>query len=88
MPALRTRLPLSALASAPLGLLPATAHAYVGPGVGLALLGPFFTLLCLVAIALLTLLFFPLRRLIFRLWRLWRRHRPQRQDPPRDPEGP
>ena len=41
----------------------APAGAYVGPGVGLALLGPFFTLIALVAVALGTLLFFPLRRL-------------------------
>jgi hypothetical protein len=35
---------------------------YVGPGIGLALLGPFFTLALLVGIALLTLFAAPLRR--------------------------
>ena len=40
---------------------------YVGPGIGLALLGPFFTLLLLVGIAAATLFAAPLRRAFRRL---------------------
>ena len=41
---------------------------YVGPGIGLALLGPFFTLLLVVGIALATIFAAPLRRLVRRIF--------------------
>lgn len=58
-------------------LWPATAHAYVGPGAGIAFATAAFTLLVSLVLAILGILFYPIRM----TWRLVRRRRPPR--PPR-----
>ena len=51
-----------------LGIVPQTAHAYIGPGAGFALVGSFFALLAAVAMSLLSMLLWPLRFVV-----RWRR---------------
>jgi predicted AlkP superfamily phosphohydrolase/phosphomutase len=59
------------LVACALGLLPASAEAYIGPGAGFALLSSFFGIAATLALALLSLLRWPFRT----LWRLLRRRR-------------
>ena len=54
---------------------PATAHAYIGPGAGFALLSSFLVLLTTMVVAAVTLLLWPIRM----VWRMIRRR--QRIEP-------
>ncbi|HLU66152.1 MAG TPA: alkaline phosphatase family protein, partial [Kofleriaceae bacterium] len=65
------------LCGAALLLVPSTAHAYVGPGAGIAFATTAFALLVSMVLAAVGLLLYPVRM----LWRLARRRRPPR--PPR-----
>ena len=61
---------MAARLSAPALVAPDTAHAYVGPGAGFALVGSFLALLAAVASSILSLLLWPIRFVI-----RWRRRR-------------
>ena len=54
----------AALAGASLALLAAPAHAYIGPGVGLGVVGTVFGIVATVALALFGFLWYPAKRLL------------------------
>jgi len=59
-------LPTLLLAVAVLGLLPETAHAYVGPGAGLTAIGTLLAFLGAIGLALVGFVWYPVKRLIRR----------------------
>lgn len=75
---MRLNRPIAAAALALLALTPATAHAYLGPGLGMGAIGVAFGVVGSILLGIVSVIWYPFKRLIRRL----RRPPPPPRDPP------